>query len=898
MSPLLHCLKNGHDDIASVILTHPKVENRINLENADGAGRTLLHLVAEQGNLLWWRLLTKLHSCKLGLRNDEGNTPLMVAALHRQTEILSDWLEKSSVTNILLLAAQNSQGLNLFMLVLTHLEDSFIERFIDKVDLSSCIEQKDKEGNNALLHAATLGKWEILKKILTNPNLDDYAFDIHARNKNEYTALVILLAAKVNVTRQQRNYEMKHDKENVKKMSAEGEYLWELVKLFLDKERDLQGNSAGAGKEAGLESLRKQMEWHRQLKPPLTEQVLEEFSNLYRVAIKAKVKKKPEPPPDIPKEEPKKVLGVSKFQQQMNDIYKKSEKDKIDKTTIQNGVIATTKKQTPPKIEDKNVVHNSNNANQSNTKPPSMFIDQNSEKEPASNITTEKAKPPEEITDDGPSVAEIRARWKKQRPELPKKKADDFNVNNVLEDLMKKAEEKVQKKTASSEDYISESMNEEIQWALEQKKQSQEESRKQNNEKESEQNKEKETKSEQIKGAPESNIIETRLEKSKIVKNGVENGDKSNENIKSSIEKFMTEDDIQSKEDRILQEAMDEEIQWAYQQKRQLDEENNKNNNKTDIDKATKPLKEITTNKINAEIEKIGVNENAAREKFKNEKQMIEQLEKLAAEKLKEEKMKKEEEGRQKEEEELHRRLEEEMRWANELKLQEEKDRAEKEKIELELKKKEDEKRLQEAVKENLRKEKEIIEKLEKQAKEKLEMERQKTKEQTQKENDALEKMPRWKKEKILRDRRRSSLKNEDVLASKEDVKKEPAEIEHKTQKFSAWLEKELDEIQPDESANPDNKNEIHSDLKPPAPVRRKKTSNIEDAVTPPPATPVLRPHRRSRVGDKSPSVAPESPAVTELRPGGAARSVGCGGPDRADKATQTDPVVMQDMAV
>ena len=122
-----------------------------------------------------------------------------------------------------------------------------------------------------------------------------------------------------------------------------------------------------------------------------------------------------------------------------------------------------------------------------------MLIDQNSEKEPTSNITTEKAKPPEENTDDGPSVAEIRARWKKQRPELPKKKADDFNVNNVLEDLMKKAEEKVQKKFASSEDYISESMNEEIQWALEQKKQSKEESRKQTKEKESksEQNKEK-----------------------------------------------------------------------------------------------------------------------------------------------------------------------------------------------------------------------------------------------------------------------------------------------------------------------------------------------------------------------------------------------------------------------
>ena len=57
--------------------------------------------------------------------------------------------------------------------------------------------------------------------------------------------------------------------------------------------------------------------------------MIEEFSKLYMVKIKAK--KKPEPVPEIPKEEPNKVLAVSSFQQQMNAIYQQSVKSEKKK---------------------------------------------------------------------------------------------------------------------------------------------------------------------------------------------------------------------------------------------------------------------------------------------------------------------------------------------------------------------------------------------------------------------------------------------------------------------------------------------------------------------------------------------------------------------------------------
>merc|ERR1712106_330090 len=252
----------------------------------------------------------------------------MAAAKNKQNGMLTSWLatQKNKHANLMLMTAQNSQGFNLFMLVLLHMDDTVIKKFIETVDLASCIDQVDTEGNNALLHVASLGKWEILRQILCDSKLEEIAFDVHPKNKDEYTVLVLVLVAKVKISRQEQNFKMKNDKTSEKKMQTEGDFLWEIVKLLLGKERDLHGSSHASGKDNGSECIRKQLECNRQIRTPLPEEVIEEFVQLYRVVIKTK--KKPETPPEAPKQEPKKTLGVSKFQQQMNDIYNQSEQEK------------------------------------------------------------------------------------------------------------------------------------------------------------------------------------------------------------------------------------------------------------------------------------------------------------------------------------------------------------------------------------------------------------------------------------------------------------------------------------------------------------------------------------------------------------------------------------------
>merc|ERR1712050_192882 len=153
----------------------------------------------------------------------------MSAAINKQSSMITSWLasQRNKHANILLMAAQNNQGFNLLMLVISHLEEPIVLKFIETIDLSSCIDQVNSLGNNAILLAATLGKWEVLKQILSNSKLEDLAFDVHPKNKDEYTTLVLVLLAKVKVSRQETNFKMKYDKVGEKKMQEEGEFLWD-----------------------------------------------------------------------------------------------------------------------------------------------------------------------------------------------------------------------------------------------------------------------------------------------------------------------------------------------------------------------------------------------------------------------------------------------------------------------------------------------------------------------------------------------------------------------------------------------------------------------------------------------------------------------------------------------
>ena len=545
LSPLQYCYRDNHLDLAQLILLHPKSGQKVSLENADSAGRTLLHRAAEEGNVQFWSLLTQSASCELSVRDDEGNTPLMSAVIKHQSQVVQFWLEKQSgrAPDNKLMTVRNKAGHNLFMLVLIHLETDIIRKFIDLLDLSFCIDQCDHEGNNGLLITARAEKWDILKIILENNKIEDLAIDVHPTTKEGHSTLVLVLLAFVKLEKKILNFEMKNDKVNLNRTKQESESLWEIVRILLEKERDIHGTNPVSSKEAGIASIKQQLESSSQIKSPLTEEVLKEFTKLYKVKVKQK--KKPEPVPEPVKEEPKKVLPVSSFQQKMNEIYKagmEAEKKKtVEEEKKEERKIVETKK--PPKVDVAKVDK----------------IENNSANNPK-NLESEKI----------------------------------LNLVSVVEKKVKESKPEVKTKTTKKEEKkdlkeLEDAINEEIQWAYEQKRISKEEEDKKNIVKDiglMENSKAEDTDPAVSTEEPSLEEIRSRW-KTKKPKTEVKTAEidvtsifediarKAEEKVSLGREhegKVVAEENNKNKE-RDLEEAINEEVQWAYEQKRMMREE-------------------------------------------------------------------------------------------------------------------------------------------------------------------------------------------------------------------------------------------------------------------------------------------------------------------------------------
>ena len=1003
MSPLMQCLVRNQMEEAEVILSHPKAQDKLKLENADADGKTLIHQAAERGNFAFWSKLTALDSCNLLIRDDAGNTPLMGAAKTGQNSIIRSWLAKQTnkPTNLMLVAAQNNDGYNLFMLVLMHLETEVVQKMITTLDLGSCIDQRDRDGNNALLLAAISEQWPVLKSVLSNNKLDELAIDIHPKNKDGHTTLVLVLAASVKISKQIQNYKMKNDKVNEKKMEAEADLLWDIVRLLLEKERALHGTSPAAGKEAGIASLKQQMESHKQIKSPLPEEVIDEFSKLYMVKIKAK--KKPQPVPEIPKEEPKKVLAVSSFQQQMNAIYQQSvesDKKKSEESPKlkMNGSSQPKMEPSPASQIKKSEENKSKAVPQPSPVKPTREEKVVKKKEPSPVIPTREEKvvkkkepsPPEEEAESGPSIDEIRAQWKKNRnTEKKEVKMDNFDLNSVMEDIMRKAEMKakdatntenvVEETKVSDEDsYVTESMNEEIQWALEQKKQHQQEN----------------GLIEVVSSPPK---IETKCDppappakvspaETKIVEKT--NGGTEKENILNLVEimeqkaeakkaariakeQVKTKEELKKKEEmdqQYLDDAMDEEIRWAYEQKAAMLAEKRK---EEEEELARKRKEEEDNKALSAIAERYRAKEAAKAQekddlvkKQNEEKERLEKLQRDAEAKMKALKEAKEkavetpvddemtklprwkrekllrerrsstatsngdifnkspgsitenkpessetksvenednakresrkdsmtngsafsigrkihDEDEGNEDPYLASRLDEEIRWAQELSGQAQREKEETERKEYEKIQQEREAEAEKQRLAKLKEEQAMIEALEQTAKQKLLKKKEAEEKRVQLEKEEEQRRlqlkkaeaERLEKEKKLEEKRREM---ESVEKAKKiaDSQNSQEGLDKKRDEFLDWLQNEVEEA------------EVET---PPAPVRRRRTANANEDQDQAPA-PVI-PNRRSRTNERE-----------EHQPG--VRSVGVSvdiRPGYADASTQTDPVQTCDFAV
>merc|ERR1719341_489875 len=106
----------------------------------------------------------------------------MAAAAADQPDIILNWakaVQRQQENLSVLLAMQNKQGHNLFMLIVLHLNDTVIGRVMEAVNLSVCIDQKDNEGVNALLHLCIAEKWPSVELLLDNKHIAEVAIDVH-----------------------------------------------------------------------------------------------------------------------------------------------------------------------------------------------------------------------------------------------------------------------------------------------------------------------------------------------------------------------------------------------------------------------------------------------------------------------------------------------------------------------------------------------------------------------------------------------------------------------------------------------------------------------------------------------------------------------------------------------
>jgi len=510
ISPALNARKSYGFSLHSSPLDINIMQNRLKVSMLDSKGRSLLHLAAERGNLTFWSLLTAHEDIDTLLRDSEGNTPLMTAVASGQEAILRVWLGQVKAMMKagkidsgqqqgldLILTLQNGRGENLFMLVIRHMGDALTKDFITTLNLTACIDQRDGVGSSCLLLLCTLDKWQLVEQLLTNPQLDEVAMDVHPTDKSGNSALALALMERAKAERQLQAAKAKFGnlgEERAAKQAVERQL--HVVKLLVAKERDLHGLNLTTGRDVGLTCIKQQLECNRRIRPPYPEEVFQEFTSLYNVVFRAK--KKPEPVPKLEEvEAPRRQLAVSSFQQAINNIYKESQNGSstkaapIDSLKLQTNGYSKETSQGHAKTNFNDLEFDYYGETVVDAKKEKNAEDINGNLEvhhngktkdvPAHKAAPEVGKADVEAEPE-PSVAEIRAQWKLKRTNMDPEEEDRkkrtemaFDSESFFESLLKKHEQAGL--VASAED-LEERMNEEIVWALQQKQEAEQEEKK------------------------------------------------------------------------------------------------------------------------------------------------------------------------------------------------------------------------------------------------------------------------------------------------------------------------------------------------------------------------------------------------------------------------------------
>jgi len=226
----------------------------------------------------------------------------MKAAICQRTTMLEAWLADVEGAQNVDQSLQNNEGKTLLMLFVEHLDQCYTSKMTKllckTVDVRDCINAVNKEGNTAILMAASQSKWVLVKELLTNPGLriipndeegvetDDDGYqgsvDLHKTNSSGQTALVVILLARIKLIRQEQTYLMKKQRVLASETRAEIDLLWDLVVLILAREKQQHGSTMVQGKDGGINSLKKQMGPFKLIRMQIVDEVVNEYAKQYQ----------------------------------------------------------------------------------------------------------------------------------------------------------------------------------------------------------------------------------------------------------------------------------------------------------------------------------------------------------------------------------------------------------------------------------------------------------------------------------------------------------------------------------------------------------------------------------------------------------------------------------------
>ncbi|XP_059099295.1 uncharacterized protein LOC131893315 [Tigriopus californicus] len=279
-TPISLCLKKKLVPFLEAIFDSSTGINKFHI-NVVQDGSSVIHVVATIGSLnLWLRALAK---CDVNTIDELGNTALMKAAQCGHDYLVDSALQIAG--DRINPEMRNKDGNTLLLMAIQNFDIDIVKALIQGRDHKKAINLANNESMSPLVLAASLNKWALMRFLLESDHLKDEkgngVVDVHVKDKAGQTPLVLVLLTRIKLHRMEQSFLMKGEKETAKDIRLEFDNLWEIVKLILEREKEIHGPTMMQGRDGGSETLKKQMNVNKTIQISIQQDVCREYARLF-----------------------------------------------------------------------------------------------------------------------------------------------------------------------------------------------------------------------------------------------------------------------------------------------------------------------------------------------------------------------------------------------------------------------------------------------------------------------------------------------------------------------------------------------------------------------------------------------------------------------------------------